>query len=238
MRIINFSKACGSINDAPKPVSSKARITQFKLPFKTEQENITIMRVQGIKYVTVESAIDVHVMSWDATRIEIRLKSESVEPAYKVRTHIGSDEIIIEAVCEEEKLMSNVTLEIILPNRQFEQLSIQTVKGNITVEESLKAEVLVLRSNSLGKIISLAQFEKADLYAWEGDIAVKAEAMDNIVLKAYIGKGNANIILKNVKALMTLCSAMSGKTKNFHKSNGKFSADISVVVMMGNITIK
>lgn len=132
---------------------------------------------------------------------------------------------------------NSLRIEVVIPNKLFNLISIKSTNGNITIDSSVTYQNLELSSTN-GNITTKSPFERTIIYSVNGNVTMQICATSNSELHINNSNGNVNITLSNFQKNNINASSFNGCYKNLYYPSGQYDIWGKISSMNGNIYIK
>ena len=230
----------------------------------------------GVNRITIDSNVNVNLFASNTNDITAHLYGEvaiDCEPKFCIEQH--DDEIFISVKSNGTSIHSNsicvayassavvnnysivgnsgLTLDVEIPSKTFEKLSIGAKHANISISSIVTANAIVIdqkhgdinvTSNVTAGIISVtnahgdvdlsATFHTLQIDCKHGDIDVDSVACSDTKLAIACRHGDVHVTLDNIRNSTVSVDTKHGSYKNNPKLKGMFNASGSITVKHGN----
>lgn len=208
----------------------------------------------GIDRITIDSNINVKVSASDTNEVTAHLHGSAItNNTYKLYMKRFNKEIHI-SVNPEESSMSVISgvsissstiivggdglvLDVQIPTRAFELLSVESINANIDVTSFVNANTITV-NNKNGNIDVTAMFKSLNIDCKNGNIDVDSEAQSDINFNITCKNGNIDVIIENIGASTVFVDSKNGHCRNTPHLKGIYSASGSITSKNGNVKFR
>lgn len=197
----------------------------------------------NIKNITLSSrSADVRFFVAKDNNITVHLKGKrsktSLEPRLVIKEN--KDEVNISVEFPNKifnKYIGSMALEVMLPEKEFNDINIITQSSDISFEYMIKCATLKATTIS-GDINLYAVCDRLDLGTTSGDIDVVLEAKNNTTTNLRSVSGDINLELNNVSSLSLYSNTLSGYIRNrFREKDNGYLVKGNIITTSGDIKI-
>lgn len=160
--------------------------------------------------------------------IQISVKSEESSTSYSNMSIFSGSSVIINNFST-----GGLTLDIQIPARAFDKLSIKSKNANINLTSTVNANTIAV-DNKNGNIDVSATFQVLNAECKNGNIDVDSEACCDVRLDVTSKNGNVDVYLSNIGTSRVSVDSKNGNCKNNPRLNGAFTASGYVTSKNGN----
>ena len=181
---------------------------------------------------------EVSISTTNSSKIEAHLYGE-VGNKSNINFYIKSikNEIVIAAEVVKGYGCRNLKLDILIPNKKFEKISIETKSSNIYVNDGVRAEKITEETMS-GNIVNRGLIIRTvEAKSMSGNVELIIDAVADISAKVTTMSGDISIKLNNVSSIYADVDSMSGKVVNSQNEQKGYKAKIKASSMSGDISI-
>ena len=204
--------------------------------FYDEFRELDVSNVSNIAVRTI--AIDINIKKSNDNNLKIHVYGDvKIKNTLKFKITNKNHTCTIEEMTESRNntYMTSLTCDINIPIKIFDEILVETVSGNINLE-NLSTNSLGLFSTS-GDIKAKADFNTIQIKQVSGNTNLYADAKNDIDVRINAVSGNVNVNLKNISETNTCLNTISGAVTNRCKNVGSYSADLDINTVSGNILI-
>lgn len=193
----------------------------------------------GIKCMYIDSAIaDINIGTSNSSVIVAHLhgrldKGENVDFQMEVVDSKLKVILGLTGSCYYSKLK----LDICIPHKAFKVMVIKSLLANITIEEEVSTENLIVRTKH-GNVESNARLKKASIVTTSGDVEIYASAPEDICISISTLGGNVLAEFDNVGVINLLSDKVGGDIRNHHKVGVGHVAKMDISTKSGNVVIR
>ena len=165
-------------------------------------------------------------------RHEIRISAQTNKRSNDNMSMIFQNSVIVGnfSFCSNANLM----LDIQIPRKVFERISIESEHGKIAIDSAVKSNSITAKSTS-GNINVSADFQDLIAKTVHGNVYIASEAYCDVKLNVDITTGNADVTIGNIRTSTVLVSSKTGKCKNNPKLSGIHTVSGFIKSQNGNI---
>ena len=206
----------------------------------------------GVNRIIIESDINVTVSACNTDDVVAHLHGNAVtNNSHKLSvTRVGKDIHI--SVKSEENSMSIISgcsvsissiniigsnglvLDVQIPERIFQELSVETRNGEIDITSSVNAKT-IKALNRNGNVDVTAMFQTLNIDCQNGNIDVDSEAHSDIQLNIVSRNGNVDVTLENIGTSKVSVDSKNGNCRNNPRLRGIYTASGFVTSYNGNV---
>ena len=224
-------------------------------------EKKKIITDETIRKIAIDtSCLNLILGKAETNHIEVRLYgkmggTEKEKAQVQINTSVTDQKL--EIGYELPSIMYNLrlNLEVLLPEKEFQELFIESESGDILITgiavseitiESLSGDIccnttsqkLAIKNKS-GDIHCNTASSKINLEAVSGDIKVNLDAKDNTELKGTAVTGDIKCTVKNISHLNVSANTVVGSVKNkYRECEEGYRANIKLNTVSGDIVVK
>lgn len=198
-----------------------------------------VIDATGIQSVSIESkAGNIHVHASDQPVIVTHLQGEVPSSTnFSLSVHIENAKLVVKIPNGSTGFSNNVSLDVTLPKRVFNELSVESVSGKIKIDEEVMTENLDIESVS-GKIETQATFTHTRIHTKSGKMKLLFNAKRIIYAEVSSTSGSVRAKLKNASCAKIVFQSASGKLqKCFEENANGCPANIWITTLSGNAFI-
>lgn len=213
----------------------------------------------SISSINIESKIaDVEVVSSDKPKDIDAVLTGSVDSISNIELVLVNDDGRLNIAIKSEKNFShrNLKLKVYIPKVEYESFTANLTYGDIKIFGDFyvsrskihctSGDVLILKFNTKnlevgtisGDVDIKSNFSVCNVSVKSGDVNVFLDAKKDFTLNINSISGDVNVELGNVKNLELCTKKVSGSFKNTYREHGKYTANINISVVSGDIRIK
>jgi len=194
---------------------------------------------ENVESISVHSSVcNVNIFATDSPRIEAHLHGEASidgKVDFDVNHHNKRLEIDLEytGACFNGAL----SLDIAVPYKTFEMLSVQSASADITLDESVSARFIKLNTKS-GNLEINSKFQRLEASTASGDIDLCTYANEDINIDISSMSGNIEVEIENARNMNVSAQTMSGHvrkrnkpTATGHNVHGKISTMSGTIII-------
>ena len=196
------------------------------------------VKALGIKEMYIDSAIaDIKIGTSNSSVIEARLhgrldKGENVN----FRMEVADSTLKVILGFTGSCYYSELNLDIRVPHKAFKETIIKSLLANITLDEEILTEKLIVRTKH-GNVESNARFKETSIVTTNGDVELYTSAPGNICISISTVKGNILAELENV-GIINFSSEPGGDIRNHHKAGVGHEAKVDISTKSGTAVIR
>lgn len=225
----------GTININGSIINNRYYNTSASMNSFTEKEEINSKG--NNLYIKTDSAEIVFHFNDTVDKITAELtgmKDENSDTKLTLETKKNCVNIITELSGQFQYLVLN----IYIPNKTYNNISIETASADININKEIKSNEFNLETKS-GDITVDTSASDISLDSMSGDVKINLEATSNTTINATTMSGDVKINLSYVKNLIDRLTTMSGDINNYYKTDiDGYSATIKAKTMSGDIKIQ
>lgn len=237
------------------PIGSKGNLETQKV------EKKKIITDETIRKIAIESScLDVTLGKSETNHIEVRLYgemggTEKEKAQVQISTSVTDQKLKIGYELPSIVQNLQLNLEVLLPERKFQELSIDSDSGDILIKEIEVSETIIKSlsgdircditsqkltiKNQSGDIRCNTASPKINLNVVSGEIKVKLDAKSNVELKGSNTAGNIKCTLKNIRHLNFSANTVVGSVKNkYRECEEGYNLNIKLNTVSGDIVVK
>lgn len=206
----------------------------------------------GVNRITIDSDINVKISACGTNDVTAHLHGSAITNATpKLSMKRVGDELVISVKSEESSnSYSSVSMIIInssicgdgeglvldvqIPSRAFEKLSVESKNANIDVTSSVNANTITV-DNKNGNIDVSAIFKTLKIDCQNGNVDVDSEANCDIALYVTSKNGNADVTIHNIGTSEVSVNAVNGNCRNSPRLKGLYTASGYIISKNGNV---
>lgn len=148
----------------------------------------------------------------------------------------SGNEIQISAKLTGNYMNGDLTLNIAIPAKMFDKITVINEDGNITLDKGINSKTLVLKTQN-GNVHSSALFESINAKSMNGNVKLCVNANSDIKLNASTLNGNARVELHNISQCNLSASTDNGIVKNRFTASKGYVVNGKVSSMNGDVKI-
>ena len=168
--------------------------------------------------------------------VEVHLYGEAnVDGDVDFDVRIVNSELRIKLKSSGNCYISNLKLDVTVPQKTFKVICVNSASGNIKVSEKVSTEQLEIKTKS-GSVETRAMFTNASITTMSGDVDFFANATKDIRVEISTMSGDISSKFNNIGHLNLHANSMSGDITNCHKGIG-YTADVNASAMSGDINV-
>lgn len=192
----------------------------------------------GIKKILIDSTfVEINISVSDSPNIEMFFYGYAeADRDINFNANIENNELKIALKAAGTYYEGNLKLDITLPRKTFEAITVRSVTANITLHEGVLAEYIEI-DTPFGNTNSRAKFAKLFINTKGGSIKLYTKAEKNIDVEIRTITGNVLTELASIGPLKAITKSTLGRVKNQYKGDG-YSATMQISTMSGDITIR
>lgn len=209
----------------------------------------------GVNRIIIESDINVKVSACNTNDVVAHLYGSAItdnSPQFSVSTFgeeirisVKSEEGSMSIICGSSISIGNINivginglvLDVQIPERDFQRLTIESKNGNIDVTNLVDASTITANSKN-GNINIDAMFRTLYIDCKNGNIEVTSEAHGDIDLDITSKNGNIDVTLENIGTSKVSVDSKNGNCRNTPRLRGVFTASGSITSWNGNVKIR
>lgn len=215
----------------------------------------------GVKRIIIVSDVDVKVSTSNQNEVTAHLHGEAntdvdLKPYLtrlgdEIRISVESEEdsnihrtismISVGSVMINESSFSsysdNLTLDVQIPTKVFEELSVEGKNANIDVYSSVNANNIAL-FNKNGNSHVLATFQVLSIHSKNGNVKVNSEAHCDVGLNITNKNGNVDVTIGNIATSEIVAESKNGNCHNNPRLKGRYTLFGNVKSKNGNVRIR
>lgn len=208
---------------------------------KGETKKFDLIRtedVNNVEAITIDSEfVNVCITGTKSSNIELNLYGEAeVDGKLDLDVERIHRELKISVNAQGNFFNSNLQLDIALPPKKFESITINGVSADVDIYNEASAKVLKVKTVS-GDIGSTAIFERGYVETKSGDINLRIKAESDFNVEVNTVSGNVNLHLTNIEDLNIHKYSISGDFRNHCRSQSGYTANVDITTISGDITI-
>lgn len=163
--------------------------------------------------------------------IQVSVKSEETSISYSNMSIISKSSVVINNFTFGSN--SGLALDVQIPMKAFEKLSVESKNANIDVKSSVNANTITVDSKN-GNIDLSAMFQILNLNCKNGNVNVDSEATCNVRLNVSSKNGNVDVTLGNIGISKVSVDSKNGSYKNNPRLKGIYTASGYITSKNGN----
>lgn len=193
----------------------------------------------NIEKIFVEANIgNVNFFTTDLTDFDIRLNGKvfsTNDIVLNVKT-LGN-KLKVDVDFNGSSINGNLTLDVAVPQKVYNEIFVSTISGNIDVKEDVKVHTLKAESMS-GSVHTRASLKEMAVDTMNGKVTAIINAKNDISIKISTMNGNVNAELNNIGRIDISTSTMNGRVRKPDIKVGRHSIKGTISTMNGNINIE
>ena len=133
-------------------------------------------------------------------------------------------------------MYGNLQLDVIIPQKIFECISVKTVTGNVLLYRNVEAKKIKINSVN-GNLVEEVCCEEIDAQSQNGIIDIFVIPKSNIEMYAKSINGSVTVDVSKFGLCTIRTSSVNGLARNEHIANGKFRASGKVSSINGMVRV-
>ena len=133
-------------------------------------------------------------------------------------------------------MYGNLQLDVIIPQKIFECISVKTVTGNVLLYRNVEAKKIKINSVN-GNLVAEVCCEEIDAQSQNGIIDIFVIPKSNIEMYAKSINGSVTVDVSKFGLCTIRTSSVNGLARNEHIANGKFRASGKVSSINGMVRV-
>ena len=192
--------------------------------------------IESIRIDLIVGEVNISVSS--SSEIETHFYGEvETEGEAKFSVQVANKELKIAFKITDKCYKHNLKLDVVLPKKIFFEISARTLSGNIALGKNVSAYDLNLQTIN-GNVETDAEFADAYISTNNGNVNVNVAAQENLWVEISTMNGDVVTTFNNVRLIIFYANSMYGKVKNSHNCKNGYLANVEILVMKGDVTIK
>lgn len=226
--------------------------------FKKIDENKTELAENIDKLCITSPFVDVNISVSDSSEIKAHFYGEGT---FSGEIHLNTNVFMHEMKISIESssnfsLNGSLTLDVSIPNKTFNSISVKTTSGDIVLNNGISTSDLKINTTSgdininedisisslkihstSGDLKNYAIFTDADIKTTSGDILLFNAAKRNIIVDISTTSGDVKTNFSNIGYINLSTNTISGDIRNKHKNKDGYTADLDISTISGDIVI-
>lgn len=199
-----------------------------KFEDSTDIENIVIDLIVGEVNISVSSSSEIETHFYG----EVETEGEA-----QFSVQVANKELKIAFKITDKCYKHNLKLDVVLPKKIFFEISARTLLGNIALRKNVSAYDLNLQTIN-GNVETDAEFADAYISTIKGNVKLNVDAQENLWVEISATHGDVVATFNNVCLINLYARSIHGKFTNSHNSRDGYLANVEILVMEGDVTIK
>ena len=211
----------------------------------------------GVNRITIDSNVNVKVSACNTNEITAHLHGSAImDNDLELSVTRRGDEILVSvepdgvsnsynnmsilsgnSIISKSAVVININgglmLDVQIPYKAFEQISVESPNTNIDISSSVNATSITAKSKN-GNIDVSATFQNLTIECQNGNIDVDSEAHCNVKLNVTNKNGNVDVTIGNIGTSNVSVKSKNGRCKNNPKLRGVYNVAGYITVKNGN----
>ena len=154
----------------------------------------------------------------------------------KCRVNRKGKNFVIVLYAQEEIIDASIRLDIYLPIKEYNLISIISTNANICIDEGIYAKKFMIRTTS-GMVKSYMTFKNAIFESQGASIDVELFAESDVKASIFTESGDINLKLLYIKKALIDTFTKTGNVSNEHSETRGYTALMDISSISGNISI-
>ena len=190
------------------------------------------------KIIVYSTFVDVNITVSKSANIEVHFYGEAVvDGDISFDSKLAGRELRVAVRASGNCYNVNLKLDISLPSKTFQVISVESMSGDITVGEKISCGHLELKTSS-GDVNTEAVFKYTVVETMSGDVELYTEAQSDIDVKIKTMSGDVLTELNNIGHINLSTRTISGDVNNRHRIREGHIANVNISAMSGDIKIR